>query len=104
MTTEDHFRDHAATAGWPRVHERVLAAFARGWRTPEPHAWDNLMAERIELNQPLLRPGTTRKTWHDEAQRLVALLPDIRGDVVSWAGHEDLMFIELRLSASAGNP
>jgi hypothetical protein len=104
VTAEDNVRNDAVTTGWPSVHEWVLTAFAKGWDTPEPHAWDNLMAENIELNQPLLRPGTTRKTWHDEAQRLVALLPDIRGEVVSWAGHEDLMFIELRLSASAGNP
>jgi SnoaL-like protein len=102
VTTEDNGRNDAATAGWPSVHERVLAAFAKGWNTPEPHAWDNLMAEDITLNQPLLQPGTTRRTWHDEAQRLVTLLPDIRGEVVSWAGHEDLMFIELRLSATLG--
>jgi hypothetical protein len=25
----------------------------------------NLMTENIELNQPLLQPGTTRRTWHD---------------------------------------
>lgn len=60
------------------------------------------MSENIELNQPLLQPGTTRKTWHDEAQRLVTLLPDIRGKVTSWAGHEDIIFIELRLSATLG--
>jgi hypothetical protein len=47
-------------------------------------------------------PGTTQRTWHDEAQRVVSLLPDIRGAVVSWAGHEDLMFIELQLSATLG--
>jgi SnoaL-like protein len=102
VTTEDYVRNEAATADWPSVHERVLAAFAKGWDIPEPHAWDNLMAENVELNQPLLQPGTTRKTWHDEAQRLVELLPDIRGEVVGWAGQEDLMFIELRLSATLG--
>jgi len=103
VTTEDAIRNDAATAaGWQIVHERVLAAFAKGWEAPEPHAWDTFMSENIELNQPLLQPGTTRKTWHDEAQRLVTLLPDIRGQVVSWAGHEDLIFIELRLSATLG--
>jgi hypothetical protein len=102
VTTEDDVRHHSATTFWPSVHERVLTAFAKGWDTPEPHAWDTLMAENIELNQPLLQPGTTRRTWHDEAQRLVALLPDIRGEVVGWAGHEDIMFIELWLSATLG--
>jgi hypothetical protein len=62
----------------------------------------NLMTENIELNQPLLQPGTTRRTWHDAAQRLVTLLSDISGEVVSWAGHEGIMFIELRLSATLG--
>jgi hypothetical protein len=102
VTTEDDVRNYAATTGWASAHERVLAAFAKGWDTPEPHAWDNLMAENIILNQPLLQPGTTRKTWHDEAQRLVTLLPDIRGEIVSWAGHEDVIFIELRLTATLG--
>jgi hypothetical protein len=102
VTTEDDVRYEAATTGWPSIHERVLAAFARGWENPEPHAWDTLMAENVELNQPLLLPGTTRRTWHDEAQRLVSLLPDIRAEVVGWAGRENLMFIELRLRATLG--
>ncbi len=102
MTTEDDVRTYAGPIGWASAHQRVLAAFANGWATPDPHAWDSLMSENIVLNQPLLQPGTTRKTWHDEAQRLVTLLPDIRGTVVSWAGHEDLMFIELRLTATLG--
>jgi ketosteroid isomerase-like protein len=102
VTTEDDVRYRAAPTRWLSIHARVLAAFARGWDTPDPHAWDGLMAEDIELNQPLLQPGTTRKTWHEEAQRLVTLLPDIRGEVVSWVGNEDLMFIELRLTATLG--
>lgn len=102
MTTEDDVRGRAATLDWPSVHARVLASFAKGWATPDPYAWDGLMTENIELNQPLLQPGTTRQTWHEEAQRLVTLLPDIRGVVVGWAGHEDLLFIELRLSATLG--
>jgi hypothetical protein len=102
VTTEDDVRGRAATLDWPSVHGRVLASFAKGWDTPDPYAWDGLMAENIELNQPLLQPGTTRQTWHEEAQRLVTLLPDIHGVVVGWAGHEDLLFIELRLSATLG--
>lgn len=31
---------------------------SQGRETPEPHAWDDLMAENIEPNQPLLPPGT----------------------------------------------
>ncbi|MGH3585864.1 MAG: nuclear transport factor 2 family protein [Pseudonocardia sp.] len=102
MTTDHDARYRAAESVWPSIHQRVLAAFARGWDAPEPHAWDTLMAEDVVLNQPLTQPGTTRRTWHDEAQRIVTLLPDIRGAVVSWAGHEDLMFIELQLSATLG--
>lgn len=102
VTTEDDVRTYAATIGWESAHERVLASFARGWEDPDPHAWDSLMSENIVLNQPLLQPGTTRTTWHNEAQRLVKLLPDLRGEIVSWAGHEDVMFIEVRLTATVG--
>jgi hypothetical protein len=102
VTTDHDIRYGTTAADWRAVHERVVAAFARGWDAPEPHAWDGLMAEDIQLNQPLLQPGTTRTTWHDEAQRLVALLPDIRGVVTGWAGNEDIVFIELRLTATLG--
>jgi hypothetical protein len=87
---------------WPSVHERVVEAFAAGWRRPEPHAWDDLLAEHVELTQPLLRNGRGRALWQQEVARLLAFLPDLRGEVIGWAGRDDIVFIDIRLNATAG--
>ncbi|GAA5132285.1 hypothetical protein [Pseudonocardia adelaidensis] len=40
--------------------------------------------------------------WQDGARRLLRLAPDLRGDVVTWAGHDDVVFIDVRLRATVG--
>jgi len=87
---------------WPEVHERVLKTFAAGWDKPHPHAWDDFLAEDVELVQPMLRNGRCREVWWEEVTRLLEFLPDLRADVLSWSATEDNMFIELRLSATLG--
>jgi hypothetical protein len=87
---------------WPRVHEKVIETFSAGWDKPDPHGWDDFLAEDVELNQPMLRPARGRAAWWDEARRLLEFLPDLRGDVLSWSGREDVVFIELELSGTAG--
>jgi len=87
---------------WPSVHQRVVDLFAKGWERPDPHAWDDLLADDAEFVQPLLRSGRGSAVWHEEARRLLALAPDLRGDVVEWAGREDVVFVDLRLSATVG--
>jgi len=89
-------------ADWPSVHQRVVDLFAKGWDAPGPHAWDELLAEDVELVQPLLRSGRGRAVWHDGVSRLLGLAPDLRGDVVAWAGNDDVVFIDVRLSATVG--
>jgi hypothetical protein len=89
-------------ADWPSVHQQVVDLFAKGWDRPEPHAWDELLAEEVELVQPLLRSGRGRALWNEEARRLLRLAPDLRGDVLAWAGRDDVVFIDVRLSATVG--
>ncbi|TWF76891.1 SnoaL-like protein [Pseudonocardia hierapolitana] len=89
-------------ADWPSVHQQVVDRFAKGWDRPDPHAWDELLAEDAELVQPLLCSGRGRAVWQEEARRLLRLAPDLRGDVLGWAGHDDVVFIDVRLSATVG--
>jgi hypothetical protein len=89
-------------ADWPSVHQQVVDLFAKGWDRPDPHAWDELLAEDAELVQPLLRSGRGRGVWQEEARRLLQLAPDLRGDVLGWAGRDDVVFIDVRLSATVG--
>lgn len=87
---------------WPRVHHQVVEKFAEGWAQPHPHAWDDLLHEDVELIQPLLDDVTGRGAFADEARRLLALAPDISGEVIDWAGQDDVLFIDLRLTGTAG--
>ncbi|OLS99054.1 hypothetical protein BJF90_39680 [Pseudonocardia sp. CNS-004] len=89
-------------ADWPRIHQRVVDLFAQGWHRPHPHAWDALLAEDAELVQPLLRSGRGAACWQEEARRLLRFAPDLRGDVTAWAGRDDVVFIDVRLSATLG--
>ncbi|MHA6625343.1 nuclear transport factor 2 family protein [Pseudonocardia sichuanensis] len=90
------------STSWAAAHRRVLDGFSAGWRRPDPHAWDDILAEDVEFTQPLLRPGTGPAHWHEEARRLLVLAPDLRGEVVAWAARDDVMFIDVRLTATVG--
>ena len=80
----------------------TVEQFAAGWRNPNPHAWDGLLAADVELTQPLLRDGRGISVWHGEVARLLAFIPDLRGEVLGWAGRGDTLFIDLQLRGSAG--
>lgn len=87
------------------VHEAVVDAFAAGWAAPHPHAWDDLLHEDVVLRQPLLADGRGRDVWQRELTRLLAFLPDLRGQVLSWAGRQDVVFIDIACSGTAaGRP
>lgn len=83
-------------------HEQAVEAFVKGWHRPGPHAWDELLAPDIALNQPLLRCGRGRELWQQEIGRLLVFLPDLHGEVLGWAGAEDRVFIHIRLTATLG--
>lgn len=84
------------------IAERVVMAFAEGWKTPHPHAWDDLLAVDIALTQPLLRSGVGRALWQDEVARLLSFLPDLTGEVLSWAGRGNVVFIDIVCTATLG--
>lgn len=85
-----------------RNHDEVVAEFGRGWRRPHAHAWDDLLAEDVEVVQPLLRSGAGRRLWQEEMQRLLAFLPDLTGQVTTWAARGQQIFVVLELTATAG--
>lgn len=87
---------------WPQAHQRVLAGFAKGWSAPGPHAWDDVLADDVELVQPMLRDGRGRKLWWDEAGRLMRLLPDLRAEVLDWSAREDTVHIHVEFRSTLG--
>jgi len=90
------------TTDWPAVHREVVETFAKSWAHPGQDAWGEILTDDVELNQPMLPRAHGRKMWQKEGARLLALLPDMRGEVLSWAGREDILFIELELSGTLG--
>jgi hypothetical protein len=87
---------------WPQVHKQVVEMFTAGWDRPEPHAWDGFLAEHVELIQPMVPHARGRERWWDEVRRLLTLIPDLRADVLNWAGNGDQLFIEIRLNGTLG--
>lgn len=87
---------------WPSLHEFISTEFATAWEKPGPHAFDGLLADDVELVQPLLATCTERRLWWSEVERLLAFLPDLHSAVLSWSGDEELLFIEHLLEATVG--
>jgi hypothetical protein len=81
---------------------RAVEAFMDGWKQPNPHAWDKLLATDVELHQPLMPDGIGVDHWRREFARLQRFLPDIRGEVIDWAPMSDGVVIHLRCHATAG--
>lgn len=90
---------------WPSIHRDVVAAFAAAWASPEPHAWDPILDEDVLLEQPMIRTVRGRAGWWSEVARLLALLPDLRAEVLDWSGSADRLFVHIRFTATlAGRP
>lgn len=73
--------------------------FASTWRQPSPERLNALLHPEVRLVQPLAGEivglDAARALW----ERTFSALPDLRGDVLSWAGRGDVVLIELRMQA-----
>lgn len=87
---------------WAAVHEQVVAQFSAGWDRPDPHAWDAFLGPDMEFVQPMLRRGVGPAFWQGETARALALMPDLRADILGWAGSGDRLFIHLRFAGTLG--
>ncbi|MFL6089827.1 MAG: nuclear transport factor 2 family protein [Aeromicrobium sp.] len=90
------------TTDWATVHEKVVEEFRTGWDRPGPNVWDSFLGDSMEFVQPMLLNGVGPALWHEETARLLKLLPDLRADVVHWAGAGDTLFIHIRFEATLG--
>jgi hypothetical protein len=90
---------------WPTIHEKVVEQFRTGWDRPEPHSWDAMADDSMHFVQPMLRDGVGRQVWWEEMARVQKLLPDLRADVLRWAGSGEDLFIHIRFEATlSGKP
>ena len=76
--------------------------FAEAWADPSPDRLLGLLHPDVRLVQPLegeiVGHAEARAFW----ERLFATMPDLRGEVLRWAGSEDLLLIEERLYGTLG--
>lgn len=84
------------------MNAEVVRAFADGWKAPHPHAWDELLAPNVVLEQPLLQSGTGIELWHRGLSQVLKLMPDLSARVVQWAGSGETLFLEVELAGTLG--
>lgn len=87
---------------WPALHEKVVKEFGAAWDAPDAHAFDPFLGERMEFVQPMLPAGTGPAFWHEEVTRVLSLMPDLRVDVLSWSGVDEILFLHIRFSGTLG--
>ncbi len=79
--------------------------FAAYWRAPTVDGLDALLAPDVRLVAPLTPTTTTLAEGKRAFARVLALSPDLSGEVHSWGATEEGVLIEFTLSGStAGVP
>jgi hypothetical protein len=82
--------------------EGFVRRFGEVWAAPSPERLNTLVHPDVVFVQPIER----EVHGHAEAaafwRRLFRLVPDLRGEVVSWAYRGGVVFIELRMSGTLG--
>jgi hypothetical protein len=82
--------------------EGFVRRFGEVWAAPSPERLNTLVHPDVVFVQPIER----QVHGHVEAaafwRRLFRLVPDLRGEVVSWAHRGGVVFIELRMSGTLG--
>jgi ketosteroid isomerase-like protein len=99
MTTTDTLRTETANdAAAPDFVRR----FQETWAAPTPERLNQLVHADIEFIQPM-QPAVH---GHAEAaafwRHLLSMIPDLTGEVVSWAARGGTVFIELRMRGTLG--
>ncbi|MBH0781587.1 nuclear transport factor 2 family protein [Nocardia bovistercoris] len=77
--------------------------FVDFWNSPSPERIYEILHPDVVLTQPLSPPMRGIAAAQEEFQRIWRWLPDLRAQVDRWRGDSDLLFIEFRLRAHAGN-
>ncbi|HWN33611.1 MAG TPA: nuclear transport factor 2 family protein [Pseudonocardia sp.] len=82
--------------------ERFVRRFGEVWAAPSPELLNTLVHPDVVFVQPI-EPDVH---GHAEAaafwRRLFRLVPDLRGEVISWGHRTGVVYIELRMSGTLG--
>jgi ketosteroid isomerase-like protein len=86
--------------------EKAVADFVRRfetvWANPDPEALNGLVHADIEFIQPMEAPVHGHREAAAFWRRLLTLIPDIHGEVISWGLREDRVYLEFRMVGTLG--
>ncbi|MEV0248394.1 nuclear transport factor 2 family protein [Nocardia sp. NPDC050712] len=82
--------------------EAFVTRFADAWAEPTPERLIALVHPDVELIQPFSRNLVGHAQVARWLSRTFAIVPDLRGEVLSWADRDEVLFIEVRLHAVIG--
>lgn len=83
-----------------------VARFDEGWRAGRPGVLERLaplIDPDVLLTQPLLPPARGREEFRESFERVFAVIPDLRGEVLSWGETADGVIVELVLRGTLGS-
>ena len=91
----------------PAVTDQTPAAdfvrrFAEVWADPDPERLNGLVHSDVHFIQPLEAPIHGHREAGELWRRLFAIIPDARGELLSWAERDGVVFIELQISGTLG--
>jgi ketosteroid isomerase-like protein len=88
--------------------EAVVEAFDAKWRAGGPAAafverWRDLLDPEIRLVQPQVPTLVGYEAFaRGFVEPVFALMPDARGEVLGWAGRDDVAYVEIEVTGTVG--
>jgi hypothetical protein len=79
-----------------------VARFAEAWAHPDPQRLNTLVHSDIEFVQPLEHTVVGHQRAELFWQRLFTLVTQPRGEVLGWAAHGDVLYIEMAIEGILG--
>jgi len=76
--------------------------FDATWASPDPDSLNALVHADIEFMQPMEAPVHGHREAAAFWRRLLTLIPDLRGEVVSWGLRGQHVYLELRMFGNLG--
>jgi ketosteroid isomerase-like protein len=80
--------------------ERFVTAFTKTWQKRDPGGFLELFHPEGTLFHPVMERPLRREEVPDHVARTLAILPDIRVEVKTWASQDDTVFIEWSTTAT----
>ena len=76
--------------------------FGEVWARPDPEALNSLVRPDVEFIQPMEAPVHGHLEAAAFWRRLLTMIPDLRGEVISWGLRDDRLYVEFRMHGTLG--